>query len=228
MEALRKATRNLAAVGAPDPVRRLLAPARRLSAREVLTRFRPRADALASRLERGDPDAREELAALAEEALSAMRRGVLAKAAERGGAINWAASVDEWWRHTEEGEYLDDPEVDQAVRVRIVSHLDAMNELLGSYQLFFERVRPWLRESAGTRLLDLAAGHGGFALAIARHARDEGIALEVVASDIKHEYLALGARRAESEELAVAFAEQDALDLSNLSPGEYDIVTCTQ
>jgi 2-polyprenyl-3-methyl-5-hydroxy-6-metoxy-1,4-benzoquinol methylase len=227
MEALRRATRNLAAIGAPDPVRKLLAPARRSAARDALARFRPRVEKLRAPLERGEARARDELARLAEEALSEMRRRVAKVAANSGGATNWAASVDAWWRRTDESEYLDDPDLDERVRVRILSHLDAMNELLGSYRLFFDRLRPLLGPRK-TRLLDLAAGHGGFALAIARSAREEGIDLEVVASDIKHEYLALGERRAREEGLEVRFSMQDALDLSNLEPGAYDVVTCTQ
>jgi ubiquinone/menaquinone biosynthesis C-methylase UbiE len=225
---LRRATRNFAAIGAPDPLRTLLAPARQEALRQVLGRFQPRVAELAPALEGGEPTARATFASLAEAALAEMRCQVAATAADRGGATNWAASVDEWWRHTDACENMDDPELDEQVRVRIVSHLDSMNELLGSYRLFFERIRPLLRPNAATRVLDLAAGHGGFALAIARCAREEQIELELVASDIKREYLALGERRSQVEQLGVRFVTQDALDLSNLTPGDFDLLTSTQ
>jgi 2-polyprenyl-3-methyl-5-hydroxy-6-metoxy-1,4-benzoquinol methylase len=225
---LRRATRNLAAIGAPDPLRTLLGPARRRAAREVLEQTRERASELHESVERGDPAARRRLAALAEDALLEMRGRVTSAAARSGVSVHVAASVDDWWRHTDEAEYLDDPELDQDVRVRIVTHLDAMNELLGSYRLFFDRVRPLLRPTGTTRLLDLASGHGGFALAIARAARLDEIPLSVVASDIKQEYLALGEERARNEKLDVQFTTQDALDLSNVGRGEFDIVTSTQ
>jgi SAM-dependent methyltransferase len=225
---LRRATRNFAAIGAPDPLRALLAPARRGALREVLARFQPRAAELSAALERAEPAARRAFASLADTALLEMRRQVAKSAARSGGARNWAASVDAWWRRTDASENMDDPELDEQVRIRIVSHLDAMNELLGSYRLFFDRVRPLLRESGTTRMLDLAAGHGGFALATARSAREERIQLEIVASDIRGEYLALGEHRSRSERLGVRFVTQDALDLSNIAPGDYDILTSTQ
>jgi ubiquinone/menaquinone biosynthesis C-methylase UbiE len=227
-ELLRRATRNLAAIGAPDPLRRLLGPARRRAAREVLERTRLRARELDDSIERGDPDARRRLADLAEAALDEMRERVTRGAAESGVPVQWAASVDTWWRHTDEAEYLDDPNLDQEVRVRIVSHLDAMNELLGSYRLFYARMQPLIRPRGTTRVLDLASGHGGFALAIARAARREDVQLEVVASDIKREYLELGAERARAEGLDVEFSTQDALDLGNHARGAFDVVTCTQ
>lgn len=225
---LRRATQNLAAIGAPAPLRTLLGPARRRALEQVLASARPAALALAEPLEQGDPAARARLADLAEQALCEMRSRVADAAVARGAAATLAVSVDEWWRQTDESEYLDDPSLDQRVRVRIVEHLDSMNELLGSYRLFFERLRPLLSASGPTRVLDLAAGHGGFLLAIARHAECERIELELCASDIKPEYLALGERRARALGLDVRFATQDALDLSNLEPGQYDVLTSTQ
>jgi ubiquinone/menaquinone biosynthesis C-methylase UbiE len=225
---LRRATRSFAAIGAPDPLRALLAPARRHALREVLTCFQPQVTELSAGLAHGEPRARDAFASLAEAALSEMRRRVAESAERSGGAMNWAASVDEWWRHTDASENMDDPELDERVRVRIVTHLDSMNELLGSYRLFFERLRPLLRPSGATRVLDLAAGHGGFALAVARFAREERIELEIVASDIKREYLALGERRAREDRLDVRFMPQDALDLSNIPRGDFDLLTSTQ
>ena len=225
---LRRATRNLAAIGAPAPLRALLGPARRRALEQTLASARPEVERLEAALDRGDERARVELSNLADRALGEMRRRVASAAAEHGGALNWAASMDEWWCRTEEGEYLDDPDLDESVRIRIVSHLDDMNELLGSYGLFFERMRPFLCDGRPTKVLDLAAGHGGFALAIAELSRREGLSLEVVASDLKEEYLALGRARAERTGVDVRFAQQDALDLTNFAPAEFDVVTSTQ
>jgi 2-polyprenyl-3-methyl-5-hydroxy-6-metoxy-1,4-benzoquinol methylase len=227
-ELLRRATQRIAKIGAPHPLGALLAPARRRACDEVLTRFWPKVRVIEPELLDGRAHARAELAELADEALAEMRARVDASAAELGGATSLAGSLDEWWRETREPEYLDDPDLDERMRQRILEHLDALNDLLGSYRLFFERLRPRLRDDRPTRLLDLAAGHGGFALAIAQIARDEGLGLEVVASDIKPEYLALGEARARAERLEVRFVRQDALDLSALRPGEYDVITSTQ
>ncbi|MBX3128906.1 MAG: methyltransferase domain-containing protein [Polyangiaceae bacterium] len=225
---LRRATRSLVAGGAPNPLLALLGPTRRRACREVLLEVEPRARALHPDLARGDAGARASLAQLADAALAEMRRRVTRDASISGQSARWAASADDWWRRTDELEHLDDPTLDPAVRVRIVTHLDAMNELLGSYRHFFERLRPMLEPGRPTRVLDLASGHGGFALALARASRDQSIPLEVVASDIKPEYLALGAARAREEGLALRTSVQDALDLSNLRRGDFDVVTCTQ
>ena len=52
--------------------------------------------------------------------------------------------------------------------------------------------------------------------------------VEFTASDIHREYLDLGATRARQAGLASRFELQDALDLSNLKAGDYDVITCTQ
>jgi SAM-dependent methyltransferase len=94
--------------------------------------------------------------------------------------------------------------------------------------MFFDWVRPLLRKDRATRILDLAAGHAGFTLEVARIAKREGLELELVASDVKAEYLEIGAQQAKRERLDVAFVLQDALDLGNIEPGRHDVITCTQ
>jgi SAM-dependent methyltransferase len=103
-----------------------------------------------------------------------------------------------------------------------------MNGVIDSYAGFVDALEPLLLRDRATRVLDLAAGHGGFCLAAARIARARGDAIEFTASDIKPEYLELGAEEARAEGLPIDFVYQDALDLSNLEPGRYDIIACTQ
>jgi 2-polyprenyl-3-methyl-5-hydroxy-6-metoxy-1,4-benzoquinol methylase len=110
----------------------------------------------------------------------------------------------------------------------LLRQLDELNCVLESYPAFFDTMRPLFAATGTTRVIDLAAGHGGFALEVARLARREGLDVEVHASDVKREYLDLGQPIAEREQLPVRFVIQDALDLSNLQPGEFDVVTCTQ
>ncbi|MCP4245576.1 MAG: methyltransferase domain-containing protein [bacterium] len=96
------------------------------------------------------------------------------------------------------------------------------------YRNFLARLEPLMAAGRPARIIDLATGHGGFALALARLARERGLDLEITATDIKSEYLDMGRRRAKAEGLAVDFRVQDAVDLSNLSLGQFDFVTCTQ
>ena len=221
-------TRRIAAQGTRGPVSKMLEPIRRRAADAAIDRHQARGAKLAAALLEGDGDARAELARLAERALAEMRSEVEHAAARAGTRRAWAALMDTWWRQTDSGEYLDDPDLDRDMRVRILAHLDAVNDLLDSYRAFFTEMEPMLCRDRPTRVLDLAAGHGGFALAAARIAHVRGYKLSLVASDIKREYLDLGEARAVEQRLDVGFVVQDALDLSNLTPGEYDILTCTQ
>jgi 2-polyprenyl-3-methyl-5-hydroxy-6-metoxy-1,4-benzoquinol methylase len=222
------AAREIAALGGLPPLVRMLGDARRRVGLNVWAQYQQAAADLHGGLEHGDPAARHGLEGLVERALEEMRRQVDAEANRAGLRSGWAAVLDAWWRDTEAHEYLDDPQLDRNVRVQILSDLDEMNELLGSYKSFFAKLEPLLARDAVTRLLDLAAGHGGFAVFAAEFARQAGHAVAITASDIKPEYLALGAERAQKSGVQVDFLVQDALDLSNLEAGSFDIITCTQ
>ncbi len=226
--AVSRVARWLSASDARFPTSRFLELSRRTATQRTLERFRADALALELALESGDANARKELERIAERALQSMRGEALEIASKQGVSKRILAEVHAWWIDTDAEEYLDDPEFDPALRVRVLAHLDAMNEILGSYRVFFDAMRPLFRPSGVTRILDLAAGHGGFALEAARIARAEGLQLELTASDVKDEYLEIGRTVAAEEQLGVDFVLQDALDLSNISRGEYDIITCTQ
>ncbi len=220
--------RRLARRGARAPLGALLRAARSEAVRAVCAEHGRTIAALGPRLRDGEHSARLELDHLAESAFASMRQRVGTLAQSSSWVVGCSATLDAWWSNAEQLEYLDDPHLDPEKRVAIVARLDGLNALLGSYALFFDYLRPLLSRDRRTKVLDLAAGHGGFALAAAALAERTGCALEVVASDIKREYLELGAARARSAGLDVRFRVQDALDLSNLDVGEYDVVTCTQ
>ncbi len=171
-------------------------------------------------------EAKNRLARIASDGLASMRRDVDARASR-----SWRAPLallDRRWRETDTVELIDRVEFDQQKRVQLMAHLDEMNVTLGAYAAFFDVLRPFLRSDRPTRVLDLAAGHGGFLLEVARLAREEGLALELVASDIAQEYLAIGEVNAARRGLPVRFVVQDALDTTNLEPGAYDVIVCTQ
>jgi SAM-dependent methyltransferase len=171
-------------------------------------------------------EAKNRLSRLGADALAAMRRDVDGRA-----IASWRAPLallDRGWRSTSTVELIDRPDFAERKRVRLMAHLDEMNVTLGAYASFLDVLRPFLRSDRPTRVLDLAAGHGGFLLEVARLAREEGLALELVASDIAEEYLAIGRAHAEELGLPVRFVVQDALDTTNLERGAYDVVVCTQ
>ena len=212
----------------PSPSVALLGEARAVAAAHVRARHRAEARALAARMDRGDRVAAEAYGALAERALDEMRREVRARARALGAAEHVMASLHARLGDTDEKEYLDDSALDRAMRVRLLASLDSFNTIVGNYRAFFRAIEPLLVPGRPTRVLDLAAGHGGFALEAMRIARARGVALEMTATDLMPEYLSLGEEAARREGLGVRFAVQDALDLSNLRPGEFDVVMCTQ
>jgi ubiquinone/menaquinone biosynthesis C-methylase UbiE len=125
-------------------------------------------------------------------------------------------------------ELLDDPSFPEGKRVRVLETLDRFNRDSEAYERWMRLVEPLVDRAERThggpvRVLELAAGHGSFALAVAEHFGDR---VEVTASDIRDEYLELGRRRMRGRAERVRFALQDATDLRNL--GDVDILLCTQ
>jgi 2-polyprenyl-3-methyl-5-hydroxy-6-metoxy-1,4-benzoquinol methylase len=218
------ATARAAGMLGPPPLAALLAGQRRAALDRALTRHRPAAADLDPALEAGDPDARDRLAAIAERALADLRAEL---AGGLQGMARAAAAFDARFHDGDLAEYLDDPALDERLRQRIMASLDSLNEVIAGYRTFLDAILP-LVGSGPARVLDLAAGHGGFALSAAREARARGLEIGFTATDIRREYLEMGAAVARREGLAVEFAFQDALDLSNLERGEYDVVMCTQ
>lgn len=226
------AARVISAIGRPTPTTAALARARARAADRALEARAPELRALAARFAteaRGDaPEittAKNELSKLAAEALTDMRREVDADAAGLRAPLG---ALDRLWRETSTVELIDRPDFDQGDRVRLMTHLDEMNVTLGAYASFLDVLRPHLAPDRPTRILDLAAGHGGFLLEVAHLAEQEGLELELVASDIADEYLEIGRRHAEERGLAVRFVVQDALDTTNLGKDAFDLVVCTQ
>ena len=214
---------QVAHLGPPPPFR-VLADLRRDAMAATLPAHRPAADAAIRALAAGDARGRDQLAAVAERALLDMRRRVASAGRGRGGLVRLAATADARWGDCDEPELLDDPEL----RAGIMDTLDASNGLFGSYHHFLDALLPHLVADRPTRVLDLAAGHGGFTLAAAAAAEARGMPVRFTASDIKAEYLAMGEAEARRRGLDVDFVVQDALDLSNLEAGAFDIVLCTQ
>lgn len=201
-----------------------LSGTRRRVLERVVARHQRRGGELGARVAGGDVGARDELATLAEDALGEFRRQVAG--AGLGPAL-WSR-LDRAWLAPDAVELMDMPDLDEVRRTRIIESLDRWNRLSGSYDLFLDELRPLLRADGPTTILDLASGHGGFAVHLLRAARAEGLDLRVTATDRCMEYLEVGRDAAAAEGLELAVRVQDALDLRNLEPGQYDIVVCTQ
>lgn len=223
----RDAAQSLASRQSPTPGHSLLQAVREHALEATLAQFREPVAKLEVGLAAADKDARTELASLAEAALFSFRERVRTEA-QATPLLRGVEALDAWWRGPTPPEHMDDPAFPEAERTRIIEALDEFNTTLGSYALFLDALRPLLAVRGPTRILDLAAGHGGFALALARLANEEGLHLQITASDLKREYLDVGQARARREGLEVTFQTQNALDLRNLSANPPDLVICTQ
>ncbi|GMV40618.1 MAG: hypothetical protein AMXMBFR64_23340 [Myxococcales bacterium] len=217
---------RLAAANLAPPSAVLLRGVRQRAADEAWEQHRREAAAAATAITRREEGARERLAAVAEAALHDLRARAALLARGAGGALALAVRLDQEFMDPDAREHMDDPAFDEGKRRGAVASLDRMNEGAGIYELFADVLDPWLPQ--GGALLDLAAGHGGFAVWLARRARAQGRPLRITATDLHDSYLALGRERARAEGLEVELRPQDALDLSNLTPGAFDVVLCTQ
>lgn len=160
------------------------------------------------------------LAALAERLVAEARRRTVARAA--GGRARAAAAVDARLP-TDTPERMDVPDFPADRRARLVTSLHRWNVRFGNYARFAQAVAPLLRE--GDTVLDLAAGHGGFAHAL--HALVPTPRFRVVVSDRDAAYLAAGRARFPRRD-DVDHRVVDALRLArDVAPGEVDVVVCT-
>lgn len=216
------------ASGVATPSRLVLGPIEQTARERVLGGALQHARALGEGLARGESEAKDALARLATTALAGMRTEVGREARRHGLVAIAAQAIDAAWADCDTTEHLDDAHFPRDARVRVLEHLDAFNVQSGGYRAFAEALEPFFAKERPTRILDLAAGHGGFMLELARIARKERWPLELVATDLLDEYLELGRAVAAREGLPVRFVVQDALDLSAIAPGAYDLVVCTQ
>lgn len=209
----------VARLPALDPIALGLARARSTAAERIAAETRARLAPLLTAVTELDPAACARFDSEVAAALDALRqdtpaglRGALARADRR------------FYRNEEE--WLDDPSFPQAQRVHLLAVLDRFNEHLGNYRAWTQAIADFLDEidaPSPARVCDLAAGHGGFAIALKERL---GARVEVLATDYVEEYLDLGRDNARRRGVAVTFQQQDATDLRCLPPS--DLLLCTQ
>ncbi|MBI3073696.1 MAG: class I SAM-dependent methyltransferase [Deltaproteobacteria bacterium] len=200
-----------------------LARARTVTAAKVASRFVEETTPLAERVAAHNPRAIADFDALVAEAIREARD------VSTDGPLALLAALDR--RLYENGdELLDDPAFSMAERVHTLDKLDRFNAHLGSYAKWGALVETLVvsAEQAGhapVRVVDLAAGHGGFAIALKQRL---GRRIAITATDTADEYLELGRSRARASGADIAFAVQDATNLTNFAEGDVDVFLCTQ
>jgi SAM-dependent methyltransferase len=232
-----RATRALMRVWSGPPMRGAYGALRERALEAVRARFEPAARALAADVIARDGGAIAGFDALVAQALHDLRTTAADEAA-RSPAQRALQRLDRAL-YANRHEWLDDPAFDEQLRVRTLDRLDRMNEAIGSYDAFFAVIEPAVEaaRAAGVArpvVVDLASGHGVFAVELAlRLGAREGSA-RVLATDLRTAYLEIGRARADALAIPAAnmgFFAQDALDLRDLSAkvgGEVDVIVCTQ
>lgn len=199
---------------------RLLAEARHAEVLRLSSVFSPKIQEISLQVEQRIPEAVERYDQLVNEALQELR-------ALQPSGLSGILSFLDRKSLLPRPEFCDDPACPEDQRRAILASIDWLNEHLQSYQLWIRWMQKDLRTVDGhpTRVLDLAAGHAGFAIVLKEYL---GNTIEVTASDLFQEYLELGREQAHRRGVQVEFRQQDATDLRALREEQWDVIICTQ
>jgi SAM-dependent methyltransferase len=151
---------------------------------------------------------------------------------EAGGLTGLSVTIDDALR-TDAVEHMDDPNFPERGKFAIAQGLHLLNTVTFGYVRLVAYLEPMLREAHArlgrpVRVLELAAGTGGFAFALAKGARRRGLSVEVTGSDIVPLYVSRAKAAAEKTDLPLTFKRVDALDMSDIADGAYDIAFIAQ
>lgn len=208
----------------PEPaISLLLRQRRRAVAGELLVREAGEIGRVATLWEHDRPAGRDALAALAERLVAEHRAEVARRS--RGPLSRVAAAVDRRMP-TDTVELMDRADVAETTKVRIISDLERIQDLIGTYERLIDVARPYLPVGGRLSVLDVASGHGGLPVWLATHAERLGLQIDVTASDIEPAFLAHARDNAAAAGVTVQTRVLDALDM-DVAPGAYDLVTCT-
>jgi SAM-dependent methyltransferase len=129
-------------------------------------------------------------------------------------------------------EHMDDKSIAGSDRLESVRALDRMNRMTLSYAHQIDLLMPIIEEIGLQRkkvgVLELAAGSGGLAFALAEEAKEKKIDLRITASDIVPDMISEGNRLATELNLPVSFRQLNAFSLDGLEPGSADLVIISQ
>ncbi|HHE31643.1 MAG TPA: class I SAM-dependent methyltransferase [Chlorobaculum parvum] len=129
-------------------------------------------------------------------------------------------------------EHMDNEAHDDRDRLEWVRALDRMNRMTLSYGHQCDLLMPVIEELGRSGkpvgILELAAGSGGLAFALAERAKRSGIGVKVTASDIVPDMISEGNQIAAERILPVSFRQLNAFSLDGLEPGSVDLVVISQ
>lgn len=144
----------------------------------------------------------------------------------------WAVTLDELIR-TDEPEFLDRSDYDDAKKVEIVARLNRFNRSVQAYWRFLSILKPYIqhvhkKENRRVNILELASGSGDFTLALAERAHKQKLPIHIFGSDYIEAHVQEGNSKAQERGIAVQFKKINAFDMHNVAPGEFDIIFIAQ
>lgn len=140
----------------------------------------------------------------------------------------WKIALDNLIR-TDDGEYLDEPSFSEKEKLKMVQSLHKLNLTFHSYNLFLQVLSPIIKEvvhkkKRDARILELASGSGEFTLAMAALAKEKNLPAQITGSDVVPKYISSATKLAKNRNLDVKFKLVNAFDMTNIVPGEFDII----
>lgn len=151
---------------------------------------------------------------------------------EKGMLTRLAVTIDEWIR-TDEPEFLDRSDYNDADKVKIVAQLNRFNRTVQAYWRFLSILKPYIHhvqknENRIVKILELASGSGEFTLALAERAHKQNLPIAIYGSDYIAAHVDEGNRKAQAKGISVQFRTINAFDMHNVAPDEFDIIFIAQ
>ncbi len=134
---------------------------------------------------------------------------------------------------TGEQEHMDNPSMSSAKKLEMIVALERMNAMMRLYPGYISVIEPSIRTIARqkhrpARILELASGAGGLALAIAKKVKQHELPAEITGSDIVPEYVDYCNEQAEEKSLPVQFKTINAFGMDFHEGCECDIILLAQ
>ena len=134
---------------------------------------------------------------------------------------------------TSDTECMDDTKLPETEKLELVQALDRQNHQMQLYPRYVALLLSLLEEittgeQRKLRILELASGSGGLALALAEEAQRKHLPISVTASDIVPKFIEEGNRQAEEKKLPLNFQLLNAFNLPKFAEGSFDLMVISQ
>ncbi len=151
---------------------------------------------------------------------------------ELGGGFFLTELLDRLMR-TSESERMDDRELPEIEKLELVRALDRQNEMMHLYPRYVAMLLSLLDEAIKggepeVKVLELACGSGGLAIALAEEVQRKNLAVSVTGSDIVPIFIEEGNRLAAEKKLPLSFRRLNAYDLSEFSAESFELMVLSQ